>query len=37
MAEREEGLDVELMNRVDFHPRGPWSAGVPPAIKLQMS
>jgi hypothetical protein len=23
------------MNRVDFHPSGPWSAGVAPAIKFQ--
>jgi hypothetical protein len=37
MAEREDGLDVELMNRVDFHPREPWSAGISPAIELQMS
>src|SRR6267378_49194 len=27
MADREERLDVELMDRVDFHPRGSWSSG----------
>src|SRR4029079_10946310 len=27
MADREQGLDVELRKRVYFHPRGPWSAG----------
>jgi len=25
------------MKRVDFHPRGPWSAGISPAIEFQMS
>jgi hypothetical protein len=28
MAEREQGLDIELMNRVDFHPRGSLSTGL---------
>src|ERR1700676_633907 len=28
MADREQWLDVELMDRVDFHPRGSWSSGL---------
>ena len=28
VAEREEGLDIELVDRVDFHPRGSLSTGL---------
>ena len=34
MAERDDGLDVELMNRVDFHPRGSWSSGFPAGNRI---
>src|SRR5258705_8637344 len=34
MADREERLDVELMDRVDFHPRGSWSSGSPAGNRI---
>jgi len=36
LADLEEVFDVELMDRVEGHPRGSWSAGVKPAFDAHL-